>query len=132
MAEFLGSAEEWKKWGGLGIGASLSGTVAGILRGAGLGQVEVDTTLDIPTVAGAVIAAYAYREMDEGFMKDVCGGVVIGSIALLAEPFTKKLVEGIIKPAEEGASEGESATELLSTAEQAALMEMARLEARIR
>ena len=130
MAEFIGSAEEWKKWAGLGIGASLSGTVAGILRGAGLGQVEVDTTLDVPTVATALIAAYGYREMEEGMMKDVCGGVVIGSVALLVEPFTKKLVEGIIKPAE--GAETETKTELLSTAEQAALLEMARLEARIR
>jgi len=129
LAEMLGTAEEWKKWLALGAGASLSGTVAGILRGAGLGQVAVDTTLDIPTVGAALLAAYGYREMEAGFMKDVCGGVVIGSVALLVEPYVSKFVGGIIKP--EGA-EGQKTTELLPNVEQAALLEMARLEARVR
>ena len=86
----------------------------------------VDTEIDVPTVAAAVVAAYAYREMDEGFARDVCAGVVVGSVSLLVEPYVSKFVEGIIKP-EESEKETETETEVLSAAETAALREMALL-----
>ena len=128
MADFLGVPEEdWKKWLGLGTGAALAGTAVGIVRGVVPEDWgELDTKVDVPAVVTAIIAAYGYRQMDEGMGKDVVGGVVVGAVALAVEPFVSGLVEKVV-PSEGGAKTKTLAETEVLTAESLALAYMAQI-----
>ena len=106
--------------------------VAAIVAGAGASAVVASQVQKFAPDVGAEIAGagtglilYLYGDRLHPLVKYAGIGIIAGALLpRVAEWF------GEVMP--EGAEEGEKTTVLLSTVEQAALVEMARLEARIR